>query len=123
MDHAIWVFLVTAVIAVAAWGTVKEFQKGGGCCGEHQRAAAKVAVKDKNKAHYPYVLTWQIGGMTCEMCARKVENALNVLDGVWAQVDIGKHIATIRTKDPPEEAALRRAVQQAGYVVMGEEKP
>ena len=55
--------------------------------------------------------------MTCENCARRVENALNGLDGVWAKVDIGIHRADVRTKTPPDENALLESVRQAGYVV------
>lgn len=63
---------------------------------------------------------FQIGGMTCENCARRVENALNSLEGVWADVRISNHQATIHTKKKPDEAALRQTMQNAGYVVLGQ---
>ncbi|MBQ8953570.1 MAG: heavy-metal-associated domain-containing protein, partial [Clostridia bacterium] len=58
-------------------------------------------------------------GMTCENCARRVENALNALEGVWATVRIDTHTARVRCKTEPDEAALRGAVTGAGYVVNG----
>ena len=59
----------------------------------------------------------RIGGMTCENCARKVENALNRLDGTWAIVSISGGSAKVLSKTPPDEAAIREAVRGAGYVV------
>ena len=52
----------------------------------------------------------------------RVENALNRLDGVWAEVDLGAHRATVRTKQRPDEAALRQAVRGAGYLVLSVEQ-
>ena len=57
--------------------------------------------------------------MTCENCARKVENALNLLDGTWAVVSISGGSAKVLSKTPLDEAALREAVRGAGYVVTG----
>ena len=94
-------------------------QRKRGCCGEHESAEKKVTVSDRNKAHYPYAVLLQIGGMTCENCARKVENALNLLDGTWAVVSISGGSAKVLSKTPPDEAALREAVRGAGYVVTG----
>ena len=105
------------LILFAAWKTANHFQKGGGCCGEHEQSQGKTGAQDRNKAHYPWEVTVKIGGMTCENCAAKVENALNQLDGVWAKVSISSHSARVLCKTPPDEASLRQAVQQAGYVV------
>ena len=114
-------FLLIAALAVvavwAAYRTIRRARRGGGCCGERESAVARVQAKDRDRSHYPYQATLAIGGMTCENCARRVENALNGLDGVWAKVDIGSHRAAVRTKTPPDENALREAVRQAGYVV------
>ena len=52
-----------------------------------------------------------------ENCARKVENALNRLDGTWAIVSISGGSAKVLSKTPPDEAAIREAVRGAGYVV------
>ena len=113
--------LILLLIALAAWAvhhTLTRAKKGGGCCGEHEAALKKPAVADRNKAHYPYTVTMTIGGMTCENCARRVEQALGALEGVWATVRIDNHKATVRCKSVPDEPALRQAVRQAGYVVL-----
>ena len=113
--------IIAGLIALAAWAiahTVKKAQKGGGCCGEHDQAPAKVQAADHNRRHYPYEITLRIGGMTCDNCARRVENALNGLDGVWARVRVDDHQAYVRCKQPPDVDALSEAVRQAGYVVL-----
>ena len=44
-----------------------------------------------------------------------MENSFNELNGVWAEVSLKEKQATIRMKNKIEEAALRRAVEKAGY--------
>ena len=120
MNTALNAVLTAALLLLAAWAlrrTLIRSRKGGGCCGEHESAEKKVTVSDRNKAHYPYAVLLQIGGMTCENCARKVENALNLLDGTWAVVSISGGSAKVLSKTPPDEAAIREAVRGAGYVV------
>ena len=122
MNTTLNAVLTAALLLLAAWAlrrTLIRSRKGGGCCGEHESAEKKVTVSDRNKAHYPYAVLLQIGGMTCENCARKVENALNLLDGTWAVVSISGGSAKVLSKTPPDEAALREAVRGAGYVVTG----
>ena len=110
--------ILAAVIATAALRVRRRAKSGGGCCGDRPETLRKTAVKDHNRAHYPYEAELQIGGMTCENCARRVENALNSLDGVWATVRIDSHTAHLRLKAEPDMEQLREAVRQAGYVVM-----
>ena len=110
--------ILAAVIATAALRVRRRAKSGGGCCGDRPETLRKTPVKDHNRAHYPYEAELQIGGMTCENCARRVENALNSLDGVWATVRIDSHTAHLRLKAEPDMEQLREAVRQAGYVVM-----
>ncbi len=112
--------IVIVLAAVIVWAVIQaahKARKGGGCCGEHEAAPGRVKAADRNKAHYPYEAVMDIGGMTCENCARRVENALNQLDGVWATVSISTHQAKVLLKRAPDEHQLRQAVHEAGYVV------
>ena len=104
--------LVMGLAAILAWAVRSVYRKmkyGGGCCGEHQAVEKKRVVKDRNPSHYPYLVELTIAGMTCENCARRVENALDAQEGVWAKVDISNHRAKVRLKTPPDETALRQA--------------
>lgn len=56
-----------------------------------------------------------VTGMSCGACSRRVENALNKLDGVRATVDISTEIATIDARHDITVADLCEVVEQAGY--------
>lgn len=116
-DAAVIVVLVIAVVG-AVLAVRRRATKGSACCGEHEAAPARKRVADRNKTHYPYETTLHVGGMTCDNCAARVENALNELPDTWATVSIGTHEASVRTKAEPDIAAMRDAVSRAGYVVM-----
>jgi copper chaperone CopZ len=44
-----------------------------------------------------------------------VTNALDSVDGTWATVDLASGTAHVRSKKEIDEAALARAVKEAGY--------
>ena len=113
----IGIFLVL-LVCWAIWRIYVKTKKGGGCCGDHEEVVKKMGVADKNKKHYPYQCTMLIGGMTCENCARRVENALNELPGVWASVDISNKQATLRLKNRIDSAQIQSAVASVGYTVL-----
>lgn len=54
-------------------------------------------------------------GLSCGACARRVENALNKIDGVRASVDFGTRVATIEADRDVSVSDLCDAVQNAGY--------
>ena len=110
--------LLAAVLAWAVYKTAVRAKKGGGCCGEREQTVQKAAVKDRNRKHYPYQYALTIGGMTCQNCARRVENALNGLPGVWARVDISSKTGLLRAKEQMSAAQIRDAVVSAGYTVL-----
>ncbi len=58
-----------------------------------------------------------IEGMTCMHCSGRVEKALNGLDGVEANVNLGEKIATIQVNGEVSDELLKKAVTDAGYVV------
>lgn len=59
-----------------------------------------------------------IEGMACGHCAAHVERALNALPGVRAKVDLARKAAEVESAGELDEAALRKAVQDAGYEVV-----
>ena len=121
MANAVILLLLVILLILGVRSYAKKLAHG--CCGaggdEPQR---KVRVADKNPAHYAHAVRLGIRGMTCANCARRVENALNSMDGVWAQVNLKEASALVRMKTPVPEDALSRAVAQAGYTVTGTEK-
>ena len=112
--------IILALLAAALVFGVKSYagKLAHGCCGAGgDGAVKKVRVADRDASHYPYVIRLGVTGMTCSNCKRRVENALNGIDGVFAEVNLKKACAVVRMKTPVPEDALRRAVAQAGYGV------
>ncbi len=121
----ILLIIIGAVLVRAFAVCVRSHKKGGGCCGncsecggccgEFEKSEKRIAVKDRNKSHYPYSVVLIIGGMTCENCTRRVENTLNSLDGVWAKVDLSSGTAKIYSKTERDTKELCSIIAKAGY--------
>ena len=112
--------LTVALVLLIGWAilhTRRKLRQGGGCCPEHEQTERKVRPVDRDNSHYSYLVSLRIGGMTCQNCATKVENALNRQEGMLAKVSIDSHTAKVHCKTEPDEAAIRRIIREAGYVV------
>ena len=59
-----------------------------------------------------------IEGMSCGHCSARVEKALNALEGVSAKVDLENKCAEITVTGNVDDAALTKAVTDAGYDVI-----
>lgn len=116
--------VVLAVVLVGFIFGVKRIvagaTRGKSCCsdGNATKRVKYVAVKDTDATHYPYSEDLLIGGMSCEGCAKNVENALNAMGDTLATVDLAAKTAHVLTKAPLDHAAAEAAVKDAGYYVM-----
>lgn len=112
-------YIIGAIVALAcvygAYAYYRKLRYGGGCCGAKEPPEKKVRVKDRNPHHYPYSVILKVEGIVCANCTRRVENALNRLDGVWAHVDPGEKTALVRMKQETDVQQLRDALKQIGY--------
>lgn len=60
--------------------------------------------------------TVTVTGLTCEHCAASVREELGELAGVTAvEVDVASGVVTIDSVAPVDAAAIRSAVEEAGY--------
>ncbi len=71
-------------------------------------------IKEKKK-----MKVMNIEGMMCKNCQSHVEKALNAIEGVSATVDLQNNCANIELSREVEEAVLTKAVEEAGYKVLG----
>lgn len=119
--NTIITILILAVIAVVAFITVRNYRKQlkEGCCGAggDDGPGAKVEPKDTNQDNYKYIADVKIEGMHCENCVRKVENAVNRIDGAWADVDLASNSAKILLKDPKLEKQIKMAIANNDFLV------
>lgn len=65
--------------------------------------------------------TYTIKGMTCGHCVNAVSTELGQLPGVSdVQVDLAAGTATVTSAAPLDPQAVRDAVDEAGYEVVGQ---
>ena len=66
---------------------------------------------------------WTVTGMTCGHCEAAVRDEVGRLDGVTAvEVDLvptGSSVVTVTSDTAPDYAAVRAAVDEAGYELVG----
>ena len=64
--------------------------------------------------------TYAIKGMTCGHCVNSVSSELGQLPGVSdVQVDLTTGTATVTSEQPLDPQAVRDAVDEAGYELVG----
>lgn len=112
-------YIVLAVIvACALWGTIHRIRHGSSCCGGHDPAPKKIKASDTNRNHYSFTYSLSVDGMHCSNCARRIENAFNRKDGLWAKADIGQKKVDLLTKQEISESECREIVSGAGYTLL-----
>ncbi len=64
--------------------------------------------------------TYTVTGMTCEHCVRSVSEEIGELPGVQAvDVTLDSGAVTVTSDAPLDTAAVRAAVEEAGYELTG----
>lgn len=64
--------------------------------------------------------TYTVKGMTCGHCVSSVQSEVGGITGVTAvEVDLPTGRVAVRSADPIDEAAVRAAVEDAGYELVG----
>ena len=118
MATAIIVILAALLVAFAIYRNVQKARgkAKSSCCGGPELITAK-KVDDTDPSHYPYRYKLSISGMSCSNCARRVENALNALDGTWAKVNLGREEAEVLTKQEADPEVFRRTLDRESYTM------
>lgn len=111
--------LIVAVLAIVmggVYGMNRRTRKG--CCetGDDVKIE-RIKVKAKDVKSYPHKVEVSINGMTCDQCAKRIENAFNGQNGVYAQVDRVKKEAFVYSEQDLDKPTIIRLVREAGYMV------
>lgn len=120
------ILIVVAAVAVAGVRLVGTATGKRDCCSGDLKDPgsskagdfSETVIEDADPANYPFVAELGIGGMSCEHCVKAVTNALDSVEGTWAEVTLAGGRAVVRSKREIDEAALREAVEKAGYRVV-----
>lgn len=122
MGTVIIVLLILFIVAVAVKSAIKRVLHGSSCCGERDALPKKIKPSDKNKSHYSFEYTLSVDGMHCSNCTRRVENALNSMDGLWAKANLEKKSVSVLSKKELEPSFLETEISRAGYTVLSVNK-
>lgn len=115
--------VATIIICIVIAGIIvlglRHYQRifRSGCCGSDSDPQQRIKVQDRDLNHYPYAKVLDINGMTCQNCVTHVHNALNSLQDVYAQVNLGQKKAVVHMKEELSDQVLRKTVAAAGYTV------
>lgn len=114
MENYIIIGVLLLIVMIAILRAMKHF-KGGGCCGS---GGNTIRIKKTLDAPQIGQKTMTIEGMTCENCEIRVENGLNRLENVAANVSWRKKKAVVAYCAEVSDDALRAAVERLGYKVI-----
>jgi copper chaperone CopZ len=64
--------------------------------------------------------TYTVSGMTCGHCVSSVQSEVSQIPGVTdVRVDLASGVVTVTSERPVDEDAVRAAVDEAGYALVG----
>ena len=108
------IVILAVVLFFAVKNSIPHFRGEGGCCGgSGKEPLIKPAKLDRVIA----TKVMNIEGMRCENCNRRVQNALNSIEGVSAKVNGDKQQAIVKLGREVSDSELEKAVTSLGYIV------
>ena len=108
MSTVIICIVLALIIIFAVVNSAKHFRGEGGCCG----GGSDIKVKKKKLAD----------GMTCKNCSMRIQNKLNEMDNVSADVNLHKKQAVVEIEDGVLQEDIKSAIERLGYTVTNIEK-
>ncbi len=112
MGNYIMIGIIAVIIIIAILSSVKHFKGEGGCCG-----GGSYKPKRKKLSGIKYTKTFKVGGMHCEHCKRRVEEAVNDLKGVAGRVNLKKGELTVSYAENVSDEIIKAKIERAGYTV------
>ena len=113
------VVILAVILFFAVKNSIPHFRGEGGCCGG---SGKEKLIKPAKLERIIATKVMKIEGMRCENCNRRVQNALNQLDGVNAKVYGDRAEAVVKLGRDVEDIELEKAVTGLGYRVISIEK-
>ena len=115
MTSTIIIIVILAVVLFfAVKNSIPHFRGEGGCCGG---SGKEPLIKPAKLERVVATKVMNIEGMRCENCNRRVQNALNSIEGVSAKVNGDKQQAIVKLGREVSDSELEKAVTSLGYIV------
>lgn len=114
MATMIIIVILLGLVICALRNSLMHFKGHGGCCGKNDETESK-----EKSLVFPQLgtISVRIEGMHCLGCVHKVKKALNQIDGVSAQVDLGSHKALISYDRPIDIQEIHHVIENVGYKI------
>ena len=112
MENYIIIGMLAVIVMIGVFSTVKPFKGEGGCCG-----GGSYKPKRKRLSGVKYTKRFKVGGMRCEHCKRRVEEAVNDIKGVAGRVDLKKGELTVSYAEDVSDEMIKAKIERAGYTV------
>ena len=108
--------ILVAILFFAVKCSIPHFKGEGACCGgggykEKARKPKKLKNVIATKEIY-------VEGMKCDNCRARVQNAINEIEGVSAEVDLKKKRAVVKLERDISDEELARIISRQGYEVI-----
>ena len=114
MANVLVLVILLLVIILGLISAIKHFKGQGSCCGGGSDIKSKKKILQSPKIAQKTLI---IEGMTCDHCKNTVENALNTLDGVVAEVELKNKRALVSMSRLASDEELKGVVERQGYKV------
>lgn len=112
LQNSVIIAVLVIIVFLSIRSSVKHFKGEGGCCGGSSAKPKKKKLKNiiKTKCFY-------IDGMSCEKCKNRVEEYLNSIDGIAANVKLRRKCASVSMDREVDDAVISDMIGKAGYTV------
>ena len=112
MESYIIIGILAVIVVLAVISSIKHFKGEGGCCG-----GGSYKPKCKKLSGIKYTKQFKVGGMHCEHCKRRVEEAVNDIKGIAGRVDLKKGELTVSYAEDVADEIIKSKIERAGYTV------
>lgn len=113
MGNGIIIGILLIVVWYALKSASKHFRGQGGCCGGGDVTTERKKLT-KQKIGEKHI---RIEGLQCDNCKKRVEQAVNALDGVVCKVNLRKKLAVVSFSEPVDEQILKDTIEKLGFEV------
>ena len=104
--------MIAVMVAIGVIYTVKHFKGESGCCG-----GGNYKPRRKKLSDVKYKKIFKVGGMHCEHCKNRVEEAVNDIKGVTGKVDLKKGELTVSYADDVVDEIIKSKIERVGYTI------
>lgn len=112
MESYIIIGMIAVIVVIAFISSIKHFKGEGVCCG-----GGGYKPKRKKLSGVKYTKKFKVGGMHCEHCKNRVEEAVNDIKGVAGRVDLKKGELTVSYAEDAPDEIIKAKIEKKGYTV------